>query len=405
MKDVKNMKNAKKIKRVIWIVLDSVGIGELPDAAEYGDAGSDTVGNISKRYRKLELPNLRKLGFGNINGIKGVEAVENPIGIYGKSRELSKGKDTTTGHWEMTGIYRPVGFKTYPEGFPKEVIDAFVKENNLKGVLGNKPASGTVILEELGEEHIRTGKPIVYTSADSVFQIACHTDVFSNAELYKLCESARGILNEKYETARVIARPFTGDKGNFVRTSDRRDFSVLPPENNLLVYLKENGNNVVGVGKIEDIFCKEGITAAIHTKDNEDGMDVTLKCMKEYEEGLIFTNLVDFDSKWGHRNDPKGYGDGLEAFDKRLGELLALLEEDDLLIINADHGCDPTTESTDHSREYIPLLVYNKRMKCSVNLGERESFADIGQTLAELFKVKTLDIGKSFYREVMECMD
>ncbi len=393
-----------KINRAIWIVLDSVGIGELPDAGKYGDEGSDTIGNISKVYRTLELPNMRKLGLGNIKGIKGVMPVTNPVGAYGKSRELSNGKDTTTGHWEMTGIYRPVGFRTYPDGFPEEVIDAFVKENNLPGILANRPASGTAIIEELGRKHMETRKPIVYTSADSVFQIACHKDVYSIDELYKMCESARAILNEKYETARVIARPFTGEQGKYERTSERRDYSVLPPKNNLLTYMKESGQNVVGVGKIEDIFCQEGITYAIHTKSNDDGMNVTLQCMKDFDKGLIFTNLVDFDSKWGHRNDPAGYGDGLESFDKRLGELLEVLKEDDLLIINADHGCDPTTASTDHSREYIPILVYNKLMKKAVDLGERESFADIGQTLAEIFGVKKLDIGKSFFEEVSECI-
>lgn len=395
----------KRINRVIWIILDSVGIGELPDADKYGDKGSDTIGNIVKMYRKLELPNMRKLGLGNIDGIKGIEPEEKPFGAYGKSKELSNGKDTTTGHWEMAGVYRPVGFKTYPEGFPKEVIDKFVEENHLSGILANYPASGTTIIEELGEEHIRTKKPIIYTSADSVFQIACHKDVYSIEELYKLCESARKILDNKYETARVIARPFTGKKGAYERTSERRDYSVLPPSNNLLVYMKDAGKNVVGVGKIEDIFCGQGITDAIHTKSNEDGMDVTFECMKKYDNGLIFTNLVDFDSKWGHRNDPKGYGDGLEAFDIRLGQLLEKLNEDDLLIINADHGCDPTTESTDHSREYIPLLVYSKQMKEPVNLGVRETFADIGQTIAEIFGVKKLDIGNSFLMEVLKCME
>ena len=395
----------KKIKRVIWIILDSVGIGELPDANEYGDEGSNTVGNISKVYRTLNLPNLRKLGLGNIDGIKGVDGVEKPMGAYGKSMEMSNGKDTTTGHWEMTGIYRPVGFKTYPDGFPMEVIDKFIEENNLPGVLANKPASGTAILEELGEEHKKTRKPIVYTSADSVFQIACHKDVYTLDELYKLCESARGILNDKYETARVIARPFIGEQGQYERTSERRDYSVLPPSNNLLMYLMEEGNNVIGVGKIEDIFCKQGITYAIHTKSNEDGMDVTLDCMNKYDKGLIFTNLVDFDSKWGHRNDPKGYGDGLEAFDIRLGQLLDELKEDDLLIINADHGCDPTTESTDHSREYIPVLVYCKQMKKGLNIGIRETFADIGQSISEIFDAKKLEIGTSFLQEVLKCME
>lgn len=395
----------KKIKRVIWIILDSVGIGELPDSKEYGDEGSNTIGNISKTYKILDLPNMRKLGLGNIDGIVGVSEVANPIGAYGKSKEMSNGKDTTTGHWEMTGIYRPIGFKTYPDGFPKEVIDKFIEENNLPGVLANKPASGTAILEELGEEHRKTRKPIVYTSADSVFQIACHKEVYTIDELYQLCESARIILNDKYETARVIARPFIGEPGKYERTSERRDYSVLPPANNLLVYMKEDGHNVVGVGKIEDIFCKQGITDAIHTKSNEDGMDVTIYCLKKYEDGLIFTNLVDFDSKWGHRNDPKGYGDGLEAFDIRLGQLLDVLEDEDLLIINADHGCDPTTESTDHSREYIPLLVYNKQMKEGINIGTRDTFADIGQTIAEIFSVKKLNIGTSFLEEVVKCME
>ncbi|MBP3338928.1 MAG: phosphopentomutase [Lachnospiraceae bacterium] len=395
----------KEINRVIWIVLDSVGVGELPDAGEYGDEGSDTIGNISKVYRELELPNLRKLGLGNIDGINGVKPVDKPMGIYCKSKELSNGKDTTTGHWEMTGIYRPVGFKTYPNGFDDEIIGEFIKENNLPGILANYPASGTKIIEELGEEHIKTKKPIIYTSADSVFQIACHTDVYSLDELYKMCESAREILNRRTETARVIARPFIGEPGAFTRTSDRRDYSVMPPMNNLLVYMKENGENVVGVGKIEDIFCKVGVTKAIHTKDNEDGMDVTLSSMKEYKDGLIFTNLVDFDSKWGHRNDPKGYGDGLEAFDIRLGQLLEELTDSDLLIINADHGCDPTTESTDHSREYVPVLVYNKLMKNGMNLHIRNSFADIGQTIAEIFDVNSLDVGQSFYGEVLKCID
>ena len=395
----------KNIKRVIWIVLDSVGVGELPDAGDYGDAGSDTVGNISKVYRELELPNMRSLGLGNIDGISGVKPVSAPMGIYGKSMEMSNGKDTTTGHWEMTGIYRPVGFATYPDGFSSDVIDEFVKENNLPGILCNKPASGTAVLEELGEEHIKTRKPIVYTSADSVFQVACHMEVYSLDELYKMCESARRILNEKCETARVIARPFIGKKGAFERTSDRRDYSVLPPKNNLLNYMKEAGKNVVAVGKIEDIFCKEGITDAIHTKSNDDGMNVTLECMNEFDTGLIFTNLVDFDSKWGHRNNPKGYGDGLEAFDIRLKDVLDAMKDDDLLIINADHGCDPTTESTDHSREYVPILVYCKQMKKGANIGIRKTFSDIGQTVAEIFAVKKLDIGEAFLEEVRKCTD
>lgn len=385
----------KNIKRVIWIILDSVGVGELPDAAEYGDEGSDTLGNISKNYGELRLPNLRMLGLGNIDGINGVTGVENPIGAFGKSKEMSAGKDTTTGHWEMTGIYRPVAFRTYKDGFPMEVIEKFIEDNHLPGILGNIPASGTKIIEDMGEEHIKSRKPIVYTSADSVFQIACHTDVYSLEELYKMCESARKILNEKYETARVIARPFAGNKGEFYRTPDRRDYSVLPPKNNLLSYLKNEGITVMAVGKIEDIFCKVGITDAIHTKSNADGMKVTMECMNNIKEGLIFTNLVDFDSKWGHRNDVEGYAKGLEEFDEMLGGLLEKLGEEDLLIINADHGCDPTTESTDHSREYIPLIFYSKSMKCGKNIGIRHTFADIGQTIAKIFGVKSLDIGEA----------
>jgi len=291
-------------------------------------------------------------------------------------------------------------FPTYPNGFSKEIIDLFLNESGLydKGitdVLGNCTASGTTIIKELGEEHMATKKPIVYTSADSVFQIACNEAVYSNEKLYDMCKAARKILVGENALARVIARPFKGTcPDDFERTSARRDFSLLPPKENLLVHMKDAGMNVCGIGKIEDIFAGEGITEAVHTKDNEDGMDKTVEYMERINDGLIFTNLVEFDSKWGHRNDPKGYGEGLEAFDRRLGELLSKLKDEDLLIINADHGCDPTTKGTDHTREYIPILIYNKNMPSGINIGTRETFADIGQTIASIFGVKELPIGK-----------
>lgn len=387
------------VNRVIWIILDSVGMGELPDADRFDDAGTNTIGHVSEKCGGLHLPNMVRLGLGNIEGIKGIAKSENPVGAYGKMNEISNGKDTTIGHWEMVGIYSPTKFPTYPDGFPKEIINEFLIKTGVNGILGNKVASGTEIIKEFGEEHIKTKKPIIYTSADSVFQIACHESVFPPEELYKICQTAREILRGENEVARVIARPFTGDYP-FVRTANRRDFSKRPDAGNLLSYMKEQGENVIGVGKIEDIFACVGITEAKHTKDNMDGMDVTMDYMESCERGLIFTNLVEFDSKWGHRNDYMGYGMGLEMFDARLGELISKMKDTDLLIINADHGCDPTTKGTDHTREYVPLLVYNKRMKHGVNLGKRETFADVGQTIGEIFKTKELKIGKSFWEEL-----
>ncbi|MBE6044310.1 phosphopentomutase [Clostridium thermopalmarium] len=388
------------INRVIWIVLDSVGMGALPDAEKYGDVGANTIGNVSKALGGLNLPNMEKLGLGNIDGMVGVNKTDRPTGCYGRFAEMSNGKDTTTGHWEMVGIYSEQAFPTYPNGFPKEIIDAFEKAVGRK-VIGNKPASGTAIIEELGEEHIKTGSLIVYTSADSVFQIAAHEEVVPLKELYSICEKARNILVGEHAVARVIARPFIGEKGNFTRTPNRRDFSLVPPYNTVLDNLKSNNLNVMAVGKIEDIFSGKGITEAVHTKDNMDGVDKTLDYMKEDKQGLIFTNLVDFDMKWGHRNDVKAYGKGLEDFDARLPEIISAMKDTDILFITADHGCDPTTPGTDHTREYVPFLAYGKPLRQNVNLGTRNSFADMGQTVAEIFNVEKIRYGESFLKEIL----
>lgn len=388
------------IDRVIWIVLDSVGMGALPDADKYGDAGANTIGNISKALGGLNLPNMVDLGLGNIDGIVGVDRADNPSGCYGRFSEMSNGKDTTTGHWEMVGIYSEKAFPTYPNGFPKEIIDAFESAVGRK-VIGNKPASGTVIIEELGEEHLKTGDLIVYTSADSVFQIAAHEDVVPLEELYSICKKARNILVGDHAVARVIARPFIGKPGSFKRTPNRRDFSLVPPYDTVLDNLKRNKFNVMAVGKIEDIFSGKGITEAVHTTDNMDGVDKTLDYMKENKKGLIFTNLVDFDMKWGHRNDVKAYGNGLEEFDKRLPEILAAMRDTDVLFITADHGCDPTYPGTDHTREYVPFLAYGKELKKNVNLGTRNSFSDMGQTIAEIFNVEKISYGESFLNKII----
>lgn len=388
-------------KRVIWIVLDSVGMGELPDAADFGDAGTNTIGHVAEKNGGLSVHNMAGLGLGNIDGMVGIEKVEKPVGCYGKAKEMSNGKDTTVGHWEMTGIYSKERFATYPDGFPEEIIEKFCEKTGVSGVLGNKVASGTEIIKELGEEHQRTGKPIIYTSADSVFQIACHEEVVPPEELYRWCRASREILTGEHSVARVIARPFIGENGNYTRTANRRDFSLKPDEKNLLCYMAGQGYDVIGVGKIEDIFAKVGITKAVHTKDNQDGINQTLAYMKQGFHGLLFTNLVEFDSKWGHRNDYQGYAKGLEEFDERLPEIVEAMEQEDILIINADHGCDPTTKGTDHTREYIPILVYGKRLKENINLGTRGSFADIGATIAEWFGLRKLEIGTSFLREII----
>lgn len=385
------------INRVIWIILDSVGMGELPDAARFHDEGSNTLGNLAKAVGGLSIPNLKKLGIGNIDGMKNIPPVDVPKGCYGRLGEISDGKDTTTGHWEMIGIYSKQAFPTYPEGFPEEILEEFKSKTNMKGILGNCAASGTEIIKQLGAEHIKTGYPIIYTSADSVFQIACHEEIYSPKQLYQMCETAREILKGEHAVARVIARPFLGKEGEFVRTANRRDFSLKPSEDNLLVRMKNAEFDVIAVGKIEDIFDKVGITEAVHTKDNMDGVQKTIQYMEQENRGIIFTNLVEFDMKWGHRNDIAGYAKGLEEFDKVLPDIIKAMKEDDLLIINADHGCDPTTPSTDHSREYVPLLLYGKGLKENINLKTGKTFANIGQTIADIFQVQALNIGESYW--------
>lgn len=382
-------------KRVIWIILDSVGIGEAPDANQFGDVGADTLGNILKVRGKLNIPNLEKLGLFAINETNLPKSSIMPIGAYGKAKELSNGKDTTIGHWEMIGIHTPNPFPTFPDGFPIDVMNDFLKKTGSNGYLGNKVASGTEIINELGDEHLRTGFPIIYTSADSVFQIAAHEDIVPINKLYEMCATARTILTGKYAVARVIARPFIKQDNQYVRTSNRRDFSLKPDPNNLLNSLKNAGHTVTAVGKIEDIFCGVGINHAVHTKNNSDGMKKTIEIMRSQKEGLIFTNLVEFDSTWGHRRDVEGYASGLEQFDKQLYELISQMKEDDLLIINADHGCDPTFKGTDHTREYIPILMYHNQMKQGMNLGILRTFADIGATIADIFTVQSLLIGNS----------
>lgn len=387
------------MKRAIWIVLDSVGMGAMPDAMQYGDQDVNTIAHTYTFANGLVLDNLLKYGLGNIEGMKALPKVQAPQGNFARLGELSKGKDTTTGHWEMIGVLTKVPFPTYPNGFPSEVMEAFESAIGTK-TLGNCTASGTAIIEELGEQHVKTGYPIVYTSADSVFQIAAHESVVPLEKLYGMCEKARRILTGKHEVARVIARPFTGEVGEFTRTSNRRDYAISPPTPNLLTYCEKAKVPVIAVGKIEDIFNKQGVTVAIHTKDNQDGIQTTLDCMEKYPEGLIFTNLVDFDMKWGHRRDPKLYGKGLEAFDAALPQIIASMKEDDILIITADHGCDPTAPGTDHTREYVPLLVIGEKFKQGIDMGTRTSFADIGQTLCEYFGLPDLKIGKSFLTQV-----
>ena len=388
-----------KGKRVILIVLDSCGVGELPDAFEYGDQGSNTLGNTAKNAGGLNLPNLEKLGLGNIEPLKGVTPQKKPLACYGRMREKSVGKDSTTGHWEIAGVILQKSFPVYPNGFPRELIQGFEKSIG-KEILGNKPASGTEIIKELGVEHLRTGKPIVYTSADSVFQIAAHERIIPVERLYDICLIARKILAGEHGVARVIARPFTGEPGSFKRTEKRKDFSLPPPKETILDILKQEGFRVVGIGKIEDLFAGRGLSRSVHTKDNMEGMDRLIEAMNEERGGLIFINLIDFDMLWGHRNNAEGFARGLEDFDKRLLGILDLLKPDDILILTADHGCDPTTPSTDHSREYVPVLTYGEKVKKGVNLGVRNSFSDIASTLSDMFEVPDTGNGKSFWRDV-----
>ena len=386
--------------RVVWIVLDSVGIGEMPDADRYGDRGSDTLGNIAKQ-RALHLPNLCRLGLANIKPLTGLAPDPSPLGAFGKCALASPGKDTTTGHWEMAGIHLQKPFPLFPRGFPPAVMDEFERRIGRK-TLGNKAASGTEIIKELGEEHMRTGSPIVYTSADSVFQVAAHEEVIPLFELYKICETARDILRGPYEVGRVIARPFTGEPGSFTRTANRHDYAVPPPQGMLLDRLAGRGVEIFSVGKIFDVFLGRGIREYEKTKDNADGMAKTIGAMDQLETGMIFVNLVDFDQLYGHRNDVEGYARALEEVDRWLPELETKMRENDLAILTADHGCDPTTPSTDHSREYVPLLAFGKRVKGGVNLGTRATLSDIGQTVAENFGTSIV-VGKSFLGELTAC--
>lgn len=389
------VKECEYMARVIWIVLDSVGVGEMPDAHLYGDVGANTIGNISKKLGGLKMPHMQSLGLGNIEGLKGIDPISSPKGSFARVAELSKGKDTTTGHWEMVGVHTKNGFPTYPQGFPEDVMKAFEAKIGRES-LANYPSSGTEIIEKLGQEHMETGKPIVYTSADSVFQVAAHEEIIPIDELYDICLAAREILTGQHAVARVIARPFEGDAGNFTRTSNRRDFASPPPHKTTLDYAKEAGLDVIGIGKIEDIFAGCGITKAIHTDGNMNGIDLTIDQIKQESTGIIFTNLIDFDMKWGHRNDYVNYGKALEEFDTRVPEILSSMKNDDILIITADHGCDPTFPGTDHTREYVPLIVYGNNIKENINMKTRSSFADMGQTVCEIFGLPKLPIGKSF---------
>jgi phosphopentomutase len=388
-----------KFERVIWIVLDSVGIGELPDAAEYGDTGRNTLGHIAES-RPLRIPTLVELGLANIAPLKHLQPAQSPRAFYGKGATHSPGKDTTTGHWEMVGVWLEQAFPVYKQGFPPEVLEPFEKQIGRK-TLGNKPASGTEIIKELGEEHVRTGKPIVYTSGDSVFQIAAHEEVIPVAELYRMCEIARKLLDGKHRVGRVIARPFMGAPGHFTRTSRRHDYAVDPPWPMLLDVLNERGIPVFGVGKIHDIYNGRGVDAYVTTKSNADGMEKLVEAARDRKNGLIFCNLVDFDMLYGHRKDVEGFARSLEEFDVWLESYLPLLSERDLLMITADHGCDPDPRwaTTDHSREYVPILAYTPAEQRGTSLGVRETLADMGQTIAENFG-GAIPHGKSFLTEL-----
>ncbi|MEJ7861549.1 MAG: phosphopentomutase [Pyrinomonadaceae bacterium] len=388
-----------KFRRICLIILDSVGIGEMPDAESWGDKGADTLGNILNS-RKVNLPNLQKLGLGNIRPFENFSAEGKPLGSFGKCALKSNGKDTTTGHWEIAGIILEKAFPTFPEGFPSRIIDKFVAETKVPGVLGNVAASGTEIIKEFGAEHVRTGKPIIYTSADSVFQIAAHEEVISITRQYEICEIARKILSGVDEVGRVIARPFVGDlPETFTRTGNRHDYAVPPPGENLLPLLEEQGFDVVCVGKVASVYDSLGVTEDLPAKNNEQSINQTINALQDDSNGLIFSNLVDFDMLYGHRRDVEGYAQALEYFDKRLPEIADALDDRDLLIITADHGNDPAFRGSDHTREYTPLLVCGKKAKQGVNLGTRESLSDIGQTIAENFGVK-IKSGASFLNEI-----
>ncbi|MHC5533651.1 phosphopentomutase [Priestia megaterium] len=391
---------AHTYKRVFLIVMDSVGIGESPDAEKYNDKGADTFGHIAEHCNGLRMPNMAKLGLSNIREIKGIDKAEKPLAYYTKMQEASAGKDTMTGHWEIMGLNIDTPFNVFPDGFPEELISQLEEKTGRK-IIGNKPASGTEILDELGKQHMETGDLIVYTSADSVLQIAAHEEIVPVDELYKICEIARELtLDDPYMIGRVIARPFLGEPGNFTRTSNRHDYALKPFGRTVMNELKDNDIDVIAIGKISDIYDGEGVTKSLRTKSNMDGMDKLVDTLNMDFTGLSFLNLVDFDALYGHRRDPQGYGQALEEYDARLEEVFDLLKEDDLLIITADHGNDPVHHGTDHTREYVPLLVYNKGMQEGKELSIRQTFADIGATVAENFGVAMPKHGKSFLKEL-----
>lgn len=390
-----------KYNRVFLIVMDSVGIGEAPDAKKFNDEGAHTLGHIAQRMNGLHMPNMAKLGLSNIEEIAGVERADNPLAYYTKMQEASNGKDTMTGHWEIMGLNIATPFRVFPEGFPDELLNEIEKKSGRK-IIGNKPASGTEILDELGEEHMKTGALIVYTSADSVLQIAAHEDIVPLDELYRICELARELtLDEKYMVGRIIARPFIGEPGNFKRTANRHDYALKPFDRTVMNELKDNQIESIAIGKISDIYDGEGVTKSLRTVSNMDGMDILVDTLKMDFTGLSFLNLVDFDALFGHRRDPIGYGKALEEYDARLPEVLELLKEDDLLIITADHGNDPIHHGTDHTREYVPLLVYSKSLKEPKELPLRKTFADIGATVADNFSVKMPKHGTSFLNDLI----
>jgi phosphopentomutase len=392
----------KMTKRVIVIVLDSCGVGELPDAEKYGDSGSNTIGNVANFAGGLRLPHLEALGLGNIIQIEGVSAVNSPLGSFGKMAQKSAGKDSIYGHWEMMGVILTRMLPTYPAGFPKDLITKFEALIGRK-VLGNCPASGTTIIDELGAEHIRTGYPIVYTSADSVFQIAAHESIIPVKELYRISEIAREMLTGEHSVGRVIARPFIGTTGAFKRTSHRQDFALTPPNPTVLDHLRSAGFDVLGIGKIDDLFANQGISECVHVENNNDGINQIIKFMKGRQQGLIFANLGDFDTLYGHRNNPLGFAKALEEFDSKIPELKEAALPDDIVILTADHGCDPTTPGTDHSREYVPVVVLGDEIKHGVDLGVRPTFADIGKTVLDLLGVSAESMnGDSFANSIRE---
>ena len=392
------------INRAVIMVIDGFGVGEAPDAKQYGDEGSNTLVNIYNQVHP-QLPNMKKLGLYNIDGVEIADKENYTLGAYGRAQEQCDGKNSPVGHWEISGFIKHPGFKTYPNAFPQELIDEFIRETGCGNVLCNEVGSGTEILKRFGEEHMKTGYPIIYTSADSVFQIEAHEDIIPVPKLYEMCQIARRILNDpKYNVGTVIARPFVGDKAdNFKRTYNRRDFECPTFGETMLDVITKNDKEaeVIAIGKIEDLFSGRGITKAIHTNGNAEGIDITIEHIKKESRGLIFTNLVDTDMLYGHRNNVKGYAEALEYFDGKLPEIMRALKDDDILIITADHGNDPTTPSTDHSREFIPILVYGKQIKENVNIGTRATYADISATILELFNMNKIT-GTSFKDEILE---